>query len=308
MRYETLGVGQLTVDNLFLKGGISGSIFGQTGKVWYVDSNYGVNGPGRGHKPDIPFATIDYAIGKCRTDRNDVIMALPQHAETVTEAITGDVAGISIFGISNNGRNLPVITPNGAIDAMTLTAAGITVGNLEFAIPGTTNQTADINVAAAKCAILNTIHHCSTTAKIKVNCITLPAGAHDTLISGARIYNDTVEMTGGGIAIEGVSKRVEICHSLIIDSVGLALGAIYDGATALQLYIHHNVLKNAKAATVVLEFGNNSTGICSFNHISGRHTTIASNVAAGTGMDFFENRVTEEAALNGMIMPASDSD
>jgi hypothetical protein len=44
------------------------------------------------------------------------------------------------------------------------------------------------------------------------------------------------------------------------------------------------------------------------NRCSGRHTTIASNIVAGSGMDFFENYVVEEAALNGLYVPAQDAD
>jgi hypothetical protein len=44
------------------------------------------------------------------------------------------------------------------------------------------------------------------------------------------------------------------------------------------------------------------------NRCSGRHTTIASNIVPGTGMDFFENYVVEEAALNGIIIPVADAD
>ena len=31
-----------------------------------------------------PFSTIDYAIGKCKASRGDVIYVMPGHAETVT--------------------------------------------------------------------------------------------------------------------------------------------------------------------------------------------------------------------------------
>ena len=274
------------------------------GSVFYVDSNIGAD-TGKGTIAR-PFKTIDYAIGRCTDSKGDVILVFPQHAETVTAAITADVIGISIIGLGY-GRDIPVITGNGAIDAMTITAAGVTVQNLEFAAPGTDAQTADINVAAANVALIGTRHIGSTTNKNKVDIITLAATADDCLIDGARIYNSVVEVVGG-ISIEGTCSRVEVCNCFVFDSIGFTSGAIYDGATALQLYIHHNVFTNIKAATVVMEFGNNSTGVCSFNHIVGRHTTIASNVTAGTGMNFFENRVVEEAALNGAIMPAADAE
>ena len=43
-----------------------------------------------------PFATIDYAIGKCTASRGDIIMVMPGHSETITTdgGIALDVAGV----------------------------------------------------------------------------------------------------------------------------------------------------------------------------------------------------------------------
>ncbi len=253
-----------------------------------------------------PLNTIDYAIGLCKASRGDAVIVLGTHSETVTASIALDVIGVQIIGIPYGNRR-PVIIPNGVIDAINITAARCAVRNIEFGIPGTDAQTADINVAAANCFIENTLHHGSTTALNKVDIITLTAAANDVLIDGVRIYNTTVEVVGG-IVFEGALTRAEIRNCFVFDSIGFTDGSISDEATATHVYIHHNVFMNAKAGTVVMEFGNNTTGVCSFNHVVGRHTTLASNVAAGTGMNFFENRVVEEAALNGAISPAADTD
>lgn len=276
-----------------------------TGRRFWVDDS-GTDSAGYGKSPDRPFKTIDFAIGQCTAGRGDIIYVLPGHAETVTAAITCDVSHVSIIGLGQGGQR-PVITPNGTIDAVTVTAAGVTLENLEFAAPGTDAQTADINIAAAGCVVRNTLHHGSTTSKNKVDIITITAAGHNALIDGARIYNTTVEVVGG-IILEGTAARVEIANCLILDAIGFTNGAIADEATATQVYIHHNTIMNAKAATVVLAFANNSTGVCAHNNIIGRHTTIASNVTAGTGMNFFENFVVEEAAKNGLYMPAQDAD
>lgn len=275
-----------------------------SGSVFWVDDS---GSDGNKGTFSAPFKTIDYAIGRCTSGKGDVIMVKAGHAETITAAITADVAGISIIGLGGVG-NMPVITTATAIDMITVTAANVTISNIEFAVPGIDSVTADINVAAAGCQIIGTRHHGSTTAMNKVDIITLEAGADDCLIDGVRIYNDTVALTGGAIAIEGISSRIEIRNCMIQDSIGLDLGAIYDEATALQLFIHNNVLSNAKADTVVLDFTTNSTGVCAENYINGRHTTIQSNVVTGTGMAFFEQYGVEEAAKNGLLMPVVDAE
>lgn len=277
-----------------------------TGEYFWVDSTTGTDAATNGKNPDNPLATIDYAIALCTANKGDVILVMPNHAETVTSAITMDVAGVSIIGMGQGGLR-PVITGNGTIDAITVTADNCRIENIEFAVPGTDAQTADINIAAAGCVVRNTLHHGSTTAKNKVDIITMTAAANDALLDGVRIYNTTVEIVGA-IVLEGACSRVEIKNCMVQDAIGITNGAISDEATALQVYIHDNVFSNAKADTVVMEFGNNSTGVCMNNFVNGRHTTIQSNVSTGTGMAFYQNLGVEEAAKNAIAMPAVDAE
>jgi len=305
-RYENLTVTNLTVDKTAIIHGLLQAAANTTGNVWYVDDS-GSNGSGAaGKSQKTPFAGIDYAIGKTIANNGDFIIVMPGHAETITSAITCDVAGVTILGLGGP-RAMPTITTATAIDMMTVTAADVTIANLEFAIPGIDAVTADINIAAAGCSVLYTKHHGSTTAKNKVDIITLTSAADDALLQGLRIYNTTVEVVGG-IVFEGACSRVEVSHCMVQDAIGFTGGSISDEATALQLYIHDNVFSNAKVDTVVMEFGNNSTGVCMNNFANGRHTTIASNVAPGTGMAFMNNMAVEEAALNAILIPAADAE
>jgi NAD(P)-dependent dehydrogenase (short-subunit alcohol dehydrogenase family) len=112
----------------------------------------------------------------------------------------------------------------------------------------------------------------------------------------------------GGIVLEGVAERVEICNVMVQDAIGFTGGSISDEATALLLYVHRSTFSNAKADTVVAEFGDNTTGVMRDCFINGRNTTIQSNVTHGTGMSFYEVYGVEEAAKNGLLMPAVDAD
>jgi hypothetical protein len=277
------------------------------GNVWYVGSTDGLDGGNYGTKWDTPFATIDYAIGRCTADKACVIYVLPFHAETVTSAITVDVAGVSIIGIPR-GRNLPTITANGTIDAITVTAADVMIANLRFAAPGTDAQTSDINIAAARVTVQNTVHIGSDTGDDKVDIITITAAGHDFLLDGLRIYNSVQEGAGGAISIEGAAARGEIRNCFIMDTIGYANGALYDGAAATALYVHDNVFSNAKADTVVLNYGNNSTGVTMNNFVAGRHSTLASNIAEGTSMNFHENYHVEEDTFTSVLAQSPDTD
>lgn len=133
-----------------------------SGKVFFVGSTavpggvVGVDAAQLGDRPQQPYATIDFAIGQCVASRGDVIVVLPGHAETVTVAITMDIAGVTLWGLGA-GRNRPAITASGAIDACTVTAANCRIHNLRF-VGAAASVTAQINVAAAdltvtKCVI-----------------------------------------------------------------------------------------------------------------------------------------------------------
>lgn len=252
------------------------------------------------------YNTIDAAIGACTDSQGDVIYVMPYHTETVTAAIAADIIGVSIIGLKA-GNARPVITPNGTIDAIAVSAAGVTIQGLEFAAPGTTSQTADINIAAARCTVKDTLHVSSQTSKIKVDTITIAAGGDYFVLDGVQIFS-TVETTcTSAISIEAAVIRGEIKNCFIAGE--WATGALMDEATALLLHIHHNTFKNVTAAVACVTFTTgNSTGVMEHCFVSGRHTTIASNLVEGTGMDFHQVYVVEQAALNGLLEPAVDAE
>jgi len=274
------------------------------GKQFFVDSVTGSD-TNSGTATNKALATIDAAIGKCRADKGDVVIVMPGHSETVTAAITADVAGIRIIGLGE-GNQRPVITGNGTIDAINVTAAGVVIENLRFAAPETDDQTADINVAAAGVTIRNTYHIGSQTSKNKTDIITVTAAGHDLVVEGVQAYNTVVDVVSF-LSLEGAANRPTIRRCNVQGTFSTAV--LMDEATATLALIENNLFKNTKAATAVVTFTTgNTTGVMRFNHLSGRHTTIASNLVAGTGMDFFENRVVEEAALNGAVLPTADAD
>ena len=71
------------------------------GKVFWVSSTVGLNG-NKGTYEN-PFQTIDFAVGRCRANKGDIIFVMPGHVETVTAAagLDLDVAGITLVGLGN---------------------------------------------------------------------------------------------------------------------------------------------------------------------------------------------------------------
>lgn len=124
------------------------------GNIWWVDSGAGSNGnPGTHIRP---FATIDYAVGRCTANNGDIIMVRPGHTETVTAAagIAFDVAGVSVIGLGN-GSDRPTIDFTTAVSAdVDIDAANVTIQNILFT-GGIDALTGPIDVNAADCKLLN---------------------------------------------------------------------------------------------------------------------------------------------------------
>lgn len=118
------------------------------GNVFWVDSGSGSNG-NKGTF-ERPFATIDYAVGRCKANNGDIIMVKPGHVETVTAAagLALDVAGIAIIGLGA-GSSRPTVNFTTAVGAdMDVDAANITVQNILFT-GGIDALTGPIDVNAA---------------------------------------------------------------------------------------------------------------------------------------------------------------
>jgi hypothetical protein len=253
------------------------------------------------------YTTLAAANAAMTASSNEKCYIAPGHTEAVSAEIPLAKAGLEFLGMGRGNLRPTFTHDTTAQNTISLDANNIRMSNVMFGVPGFDAVTADIDVVGAGCVIDNCESLGSTTAKNKVAFITLTATAHDTIIDSFKGYNDTVEMVGG-IVLEGAAKRVRINNVAIQDSIGFTNGSINDAATALLLEVTNSIFSNAKADTVVAEFGNNTTGIMSNCFVNGRHTTIASNITPGTGMNFHEVYVVEEAAKNGLYIPAQDAE
>lgn len=104
-----------------------------TGNVFFVNSATGANTADVGKSASTPFATLDYAIGRCTASHGDVIIVMPGHAETISATqIYLDVAGITIIGLGN-GDNRPSFTLSAAAAPLiSISAHDQKISNLRF--------------------------------------------------------------------------------------------------------------------------------------------------------------------------------
>lgn len=154
----------------------------QTGKVFYVNNSTTVKGDISSGGSDAgkgsylrPFATIDYAIGRCQAGRGDIVALMPGHAETISAAggIAQDVAGVAIVGLGK-GRLRPVISFSDTASTWTISGAGCTVANI-VALTTVDLVVSKFVVSAADCVLDIECRDTSATVEAVIDVLTTAA-------------------------------------------------------------------------------------------------------------------------------------
>ncbi|MCP4601641.1 MAG: hypothetical protein GY847_14200 [Proteobacteria bacterium] len=119
-----------------------------TGKIRYVSSTAAnaSDSSSRGRTPDLPYATLEYAITQGAT--NDTIVILPAHVEELAAStvVDVDIVGLHIIGLGS-GSNRPRFDLNHADATIDIGADDILIENITIR-PSVTVVTACIDVQA----------------------------------------------------------------------------------------------------------------------------------------------------------------
>ena len=243
-----------------------------------------------------PFATLDYAIGKCTADRGDIIFLKPGHAETLTStSVAADVAGIAIVGLGQ-GANRPTFNANATASKFAISGANTLVHNLLFT-GGFDAVVSMITVSAAD-VILSKIEIRDVTGEIVVGLLTT-ADANRLQVDGF-IYDGAVgDGATAAIAIVG-GDRIEIQNFSLDGDFSVAAIDVRTTATT-RLWIHDGVFYNRDAAvdTVVKDTITASTGNIGPNLLINLEEHAANITEALTGVTFRYFGGGETAGLNG---------
>lgn len=263
-----------------------------TGSVFFVHSSTGSDSPGRGTNPDEPFASIDYAVGRCTANKGDVIYAMPGHAETVSAAggLDLDVAGISIIGLGSGSLRPTVNFTTATTADMDVDAANIYIENILFT-GGIDALVFPIDINAADCTIVNCEYRDVTGQA--TDCISADANADRLKIKG---------WVHRGAAAAGADTAIHIvggdgCEIDDFDIDGnFAVAAILNaGTAATNLKIGaktagYNLARNRNSADVIFSAVSTTTGFV--NNIFSRLADNAANITealVGADMQFGPN-------------------
>ena len=161
--------------------------------VFFLDSSASARGGAdvtNGGTKAAPFLTLNYAFTQCVANRGDVIVGMPNHAETLTAAaaVAANIAGVRFIGMGV-GANRPTFTFGTSTAASILiTAANIKMWNI-VGVAGIDGLTNPFHVQAIDCDL--DLEWRDGSATVEALRAILTTAAADRLYANLRYYGFT---------------------------------------------------------------------------------------------------------------------
>lgn len=278
------------------------------GDIWFVDSgNTGASdSAGYGQNPDAPFATIDYAVGKCTANNADVIYVMPGHAENLTAAdtIDVDVAGLTIQGLGENGL-LPTLSTTAAAGSVTVAAANVTLRNLKilanFATGTTTGLT--IGVAADGLTLDGIVMRDTSAANEFLIHASVATTVTDLLVKNCSFVTLAGSMTQSFVFAGSSANTIFEDNYWFVDSSDSVIE--HTATEATNLVLRRNVIVNVDvgAAKYCIETKTATTGAAYDNRFG--YNKNDAEISSGDAMFWFENYASNTIAESGLLDPTT---
>ncbi len=264
----------------------AGGVGSYMGATYYVDSEHArAADSGPGNSPNRPFATIDYAIGRCTASQGDVILVAPRHVESIS-ATTGltldcDVAGITIRGIGQgNFRPNIEFDVNSTATTVNVTAANVTIENLIFNPVHAKDAIAvALTIAASGCTIKNCRFLLANATYQATDGILTDATCDNLIVADCEFLGTADAGTAHAIKVVG-GDNLCIRNNRFHGAYTSNEGAIYNVTTACtKCRVIGNTINNLTAScTKAMVFDSASTGQIARNDMQ-----ILSSTAPITG-------------------------
>jgi hypothetical protein len=282
------------------------------GEVFWVNNSsvLAKNGVGGSDSNDgsyrRPFATIDYAIGKCTANRGDIIAVMPGHEEDIAAAsgITLDVAGIAIVGLGPASLR-PKITFSATASTFVVSAANCSISNIWLDA-----QVADCVTALSLSAAADgfSMENCLSTENANdgthnfVDVVTLATGCNDlSWVNCTFIGNDA----NNDAFITGVAHDqfyIDNCRFYANVAQAAATGLVDSSGNVTNVEIKNSSFRSNVDGALWVDFnGAANGGVVKNCVVSSIDTAGATSTGDFTGGHFFECYVSGEANAFGLV-------
>lgn len=284
-----------------------------TGNRFWVHNTTGTDGAGYGSSPDAPFATLDYAIGKCTASKGDIIYLMPGHAENIASA-TGcvlDIAGVKVVGLGY-GALRPTLTITTATTALiSITAANCWIENVLVVSNFLNIASAMTAAATADGLTLKNVEFRNTSVILGALIqLTIAAGCTDVTIDGFKFTEIAGGLTAPAtnvILCAGAADRL-VLRNAVIYAFCTAAPVALSAAASIDVLIEDVRLVNAETGAG-LGIAAHATTTGYVNNVVG--VVLKNNVKSVTGAALaFGPNVVYSNALNayaGLFATTIDS-
>lgn len=280
------------------------------GQVFYVNNSgvlpkTGVAGsdsnPGTYLKP---FATLDYAIGRCTASRGDIIFLMPGHAENISAAsgITSDVAGVAVVGLGS-GTLRPKFSFTAAAATHVISAANCSFVNVQWEA-NFADVTQGLDVSGVDGLSWEHCYFTESGANLNfVDVVNLATGADDVSFRHCKFIGNDASNDSfiTGVAHDGF--YVEDCIFHANTAQAAVVGLIDSTGNVTNMRIRNCDFRSNVDGALFIDFNGAANGgtvsYCNFSSID-----TAGAVTAGfdlTGAHCFECYVAGEADSFGIV-------
>ena len=251
-----------------------------------------------------PFATIDYAVGKCTANRGDIIMVMPGHSETIgaASALDLDVAGVAVIGLGA-GTDRPDLNFTATAGTVDVAAANVTLYNLTLTAD-VSAVVVGVNVDAAGCTIDSCEFTFNATGDDFVTMIDADAIAGFTLSNSRLIAEAGTAGNAEAVRLDTATDAVITGNTFIGENSDGAI--VGEGAASVRVLIADNYIYNSDTTGgEVIDLNVACTGLI-VNNRCGTLFTTAPETAFDPGSCLcLENYVANAIDESGIIVPTT---
>lgn len=257
-----------------------------------------------------PFSTYDYAIGKCKAGRGDIIVLMPGHAENVSTAsgITSDVAGVATVGLGS-GSLKPTFTFTAAAASHDITAANLSFYNIDY-VANFIDVLAAHNVTADNITWEHVIWRDLIVNKNFLDVIVVTTGVNQLEWNHCHYYGIDAQNNSfftGGIH---VGFRMNDCYIASDVPQASVIGQVVSSGNVTDVWIKNSVFRSWVNGALQIDFnGTANSGIVQNCYFSSVDVAGAISTCLDfTGGHSYECWVAGEADAWGLNVATAYSD
>ncbi len=228
-----------------------------TGTPLFVNSNTGAS-TNNGLTSEQAVDSLATALALATANVNDVILLMPNHAETLAASLVISIEGVTVLGLGN-GDNRPVITFDTATSSdITVNADNVRLSNIVFK-NDIDSQVNMIDVAKGYCII----DHCEfwegSGAQYLIG-VSLSATASDNCVISNCTFVSKTSGADSGIKIGAALDNLEVSFCRVVGDWSDAALHNPTGNVATNLYIHDSYFENDQTGDHAIELVSACTG------------------------------------------------